>query len=47
LVPVQEETDILSIQGFVGKPEFAKKNRGEQFFLLMTDILKVVICTML
>jgi DNA mismatch repair protein MutL len=34
LVPIQEHTDILSIQGFVGKPEFAKKNRGEQFFFV-------------
>ena len=34
LVPVLEETDILTIQGFVGKPEFAKKNKGEQFFFV-------------
>ena len=34
LVPIQENTDILSIQGFVGKPEFAKKNRAEQFFFV-------------
>jgi DNA mismatch repair protein MutL len=34
LVPIQEQTDILTIQGFVGKPEFAKKNRGEQFFFV-------------
>lgn len=32
LVPVTEETEILKITGFVGKPEFAKKNRSEQFF---------------
>jgi DNA mismatch repair protein MutL len=32
LVPVQEETEIVTIHGFIGKPEFAKKNRGEQFF---------------
>ena len=35
LVPVQEETDILRMNGFVGKPEFAKKTRGEQFFFVM------------
>src|SRR5688572_15532495 len=29
LVPVTESTEIVGIQGFVGKPEFAKKNRGE------------------
>lgn len=34
LVPVTEETEILKITGFVGKPEFAKKNRSEQFFLV-------------
>ncbi len=40
LVPVQEETDILSLQGFVGKPEFAKKNRGEQFFFVNDRYIK-------
>jgi len=40
LVPVQEETDILSIQGFVGKPEFAKKNRSEQFFFVNDRYIK-------
>lgn len=34
LVPVQEETEILCIQGFVGKPEFSKKSKGEQFFFV-------------
>ena len=40
LVPVQEITDILSIQGFIGKPEFAKKNRGEQFFFVNDRYIK-------
>jgi DNA mismatch repair protein MutL len=31
---VQEETEIVAIQGFVSKPEFAKKNRGEQFSMI-------------
>lgn len=31
LVPVSEETELITISGFVGKPEFAKKSRGEQF----------------
>lgn len=31
LVPVREETPYLTLEGFVGKPEFAKKMRGEQF----------------
>lgn len=34
LVPVQEDTEILKIQGFVLKPEFGKKSRGEQFFFV-------------
>lgn len=34
LVPVSEETDLVHVQGFVSKPEFAKKNRGEQFFFV-------------
>ncbi|MCB0606841.1 MAG: DNA mismatch repair endonuclease MutL [Lewinella sp.] len=34
LVPVQETTDLLKVYGFVGKPEFAKKARGEQFFFV-------------
>ena len=33
LVPCNEETDILKVTGFVGKPEYAKKSRSEQFFL--------------
>lgn len=34
LVPISEQTDIVSIEGFIGKPEFAKKSRGEQFFFV-------------
>lgn len=40
LVPVNESTEILGIQGFVGKPEFAKKNRGEQFFFVNDRFIK-------
>ena len=40
LVPVTEETDILKITGFVGKPEFAKKNRTEQFFLVNNRFIR-------
>ncbi|WP_310378943.1 DNA mismatch repair endonuclease MutL [Flavobacterium sp.] len=40
LVPVSEETEILNIQGFVCKPEFAKKNRGEQFFFVNDRFIK-------
>jgi len=34
LVPVREDTDVLKIEGFVGKPEFARKTRGEQMFFI-------------
>lgn len=40
LVPVQEETDIVKIDGFVGKPEFATLKRGEQFFLVNNRYIK-------
>ncbi len=34
LVPVEQLTDIVEIKGFVGKPENAKKTRGEQYFFV-------------
>jgi DNA mismatch repair protein MutL len=40
LVPVSETTEIVKIQGFVCKPEFAKKNRGEQFFFVNDRFIK-------
>jgi DNA mismatch repair protein MutL len=40
LVPVQEDTEIVTVQGFVSKPEFAKKNRGEQFFFVNDRFIK-------
>ena len=40
LVPLTEETEILKITGFVGKPEFAKKNRSEQFFLVNNRFIR-------
>jgi len=40
LVPVKEETEIVSIAGFVAKPEFSKKNRGEQFFFVNDRFIK-------
>ncbi|MCO6475022.1 MAG: DNA mismatch repair endonuclease MutL [Phaeodactylibacter sp.] len=40
LVPVSEETDILKLSGFVGKPEFAKKTRGEQYFYVNNRFIK-------
>lgn len=40
LVPVEENTEVLKISGFVGKPEFAKKTRGEQFFFVNHRFIK-------
>lgn len=34
LVPISEETSIAKIEGFIGKPEYARKKRGEQFFFV-------------
>ncbi len=40
LVPVSEETDYIKISGFIGKPEFAKRKRGEQFFFVNKRFVK-------
>ncbi len=40
LVPVAEQTEVLRISGFVGKPEFARKTRGEQFFFVNGRFIK-------
>ena len=40
LVPINEHTDIISINGFVAKSEYAKKKRGEQFFFVNDRFIK-------
>lgn len=40
LVPLEEHTEAVVISGFIGKPEFAKKTRGEQFFFLNKRFIK-------
>ena len=40
LVPVQEETEVVKVSGFVLKPQFAKKGRGEQFFFVNNRFIK-------
>jgi DNA mismatch repair protein MutL len=40
LVPINENTDIVKISGFVTKPEFAKKKRDEQFFFVNNRFIK-------
>lgn len=40
LIPIEEETDIIHISGYIGKPEAAKKTRGEQFFFVNNRFIK-------
>jgi len=40
MVSVNEETDYLNIYGFVGKPETAKKTRGDQYFFVNSRFIK-------
>ncbi|MET6990247.1 DNA mismatch repair endonuclease MutL [Sediminicola arcticus] len=40
LVPVEEETQVVKISGYIGKPEFAKKSRGEQYFFVNNRFIK-------
>lgn len=40
LVPVQEQTDYLNITGFVGKPDTAKKTRGDQYLFVNSRFIR-------
>ena len=40
LVPVKEETSLVVVNGFIGKPEFSRKTRGEQFFFVNHRFIK-------
>ncbi len=40
LIACQEETHWLKVTGYIGKPEFAKKTRGEQFFFVNNRFIK-------
>lgn len=40
LVPIAEDTDVVTFHGFVGKPEYAKKTRGEQLFFVNNRFIK-------
>jgi len=40
LVPIDESTDLISIQGFAAKPAYSKKKRGEQFFFVNDRFIK-------
>lgn len=40
LVTVKDDTDYMNIHGFVGKPETAKKTRGDQYFFVNNRFIK-------
>lgn len=40
LVPVEENTSVLKIYGFIGKPEAARKLRGDQFLFVNNRFIK-------
>ena len=40
LVTVKEDTDYMNVYGFVGKPETAKKTRGDQYFFVNNRFIK-------
>lgn len=40
LITFEEQTTIARISGYIGKPEFAKKTRGEQFFFVNNRFIK-------
>ncbi len=40
LVSVQENTDYLNITGFVGKPDTAKRTRGDQYFFVNNRFIR-------
>jgi DNA mismatch repair protein MutL len=40
LIPCQEEIDFIKIHGYAGKPKFAKKTRGEQFFFVNNRFIR-------
>jgi DNA mismatch repair protein MutL len=40
LVSVKEETDYMNIHGLVGKPETARKTRGDQYFFVNNRFIK-------
>ena len=40
LLPVKQEAERVRIEGYIVKPEFAKKTRGEQYFFLNKRFIK-------
>jgi DNA mismatch repair protein MutL len=40
LIPVESLSEIVEISGFIGRPEFARKTRGEQYFFVNGRFIK-------
>jgi len=40
LIDLKTETTIVNLKGFIGKPEYAKKSYGEQFFFVNNRFMK-------
>jgi DNA mismatch repair protein MutL len=40
MVPIQTETSLVNIHGFVGKPQIARKTMGDQFFFVNNRFMK-------
>ncbi|AXI24523.1 DNA mismatch repair protein MutL [Cardinium endosymbiont of Sogatella furcifera] len=40
LIPCKETTNIVTIEGYIGKPEYTKKTRGEQFLFVNQRFIK-------
>ena len=40
IVPIEEKTQVVDIYGYLGKPSFARKTRGEQYFFVNNRFIK-------
>ena len=40
LVPIEEQTSVTRLSGFIGKPDSARKTRGEQFFFVNNRFIR-------
>ena len=40
LIPISETTSLTTLEGFIVKPEFSKKTRGQQFFFVNNRYIK-------
>ncbi len=40
IVPLEEATPLVQLRGYIGKPEHARKSRGEQYFFVNNRFIK-------